>query len=189
MKVNLKAESVFTISVGEQSLGRFRKMSSWEGFMKLESEDEPRQFLIVMTEQSRMTQELENLMGEFFGSASGNEYVVVAASPDLIAKLKDAAGVPKAPATVKAWAHPCPHSTGQVLLPQGSICTNCGAKEPPGVPVVQTPKRWPFVETPGEFTERLAAAMREFPKLLAAVRYVLIETPPTLAYGVPEGAK
>lgn len=47
-------------------------------------------------------------------------------------------------------------------------------------------KRWPFVESPGEFTERLAAAMREFPTLLAAVRYVLIETPPTLAPGVPE---
>jgi hypothetical protein len=46
------------------------------------------------------------------------------------------------------------------------------------------PKQWPFVETPGEFTERLAAAMREFPTLLAAVRYVLIETPPTLASGM-----
>ena len=42
-------------------------------------------------------------------------------------------------------------------------------------------KRWPFVETPGEFTDRLAAAMREYPTLLAAVRFVLIEQPPTLA--------
>lgn len=41
-------------------------------------------------------------------------------------------------------------------------------------------KRWPFVESPGEFTERLAAAMQEFP-LLGAVRHVLIENPPTLS--------
>jgi hypothetical protein len=49
-------------------------------------------------------------------------------------------------------------------------------------------KRWPFVESPGEFTDRLAVAMRELPTLLAAVRYVLIETPPTLAAGVPRQA-
>lgn len=41
-------------------------------------------------------------------------------------------GMRVVPATVKAWAHQCPHSTGQVLLPQGSICTNCAAKEPAG---------------------------------------------------------
>lgn len=40
--------------------------------------------------------------------------------------------------------------------------------------------RWPFVESPGEFTARLEAAMREFP-LIGAVRHVLIENPPTLA--------
>ncbi len=41
-------------------------------------------------------------------------------------------------------------------------------------------RRWPFVESPGEFTERLARAMQEFP-LLGAVRHVLIENPPALA--------
>jgi hypothetical protein len=41
-------------------------------------------------------------------------------------------------------------------------------------------KRWPFVETPGEFTDRLRWAFHEFGALLPAVRYVLIETPPTL---------
>jgi hypothetical protein len=46
-------------------------------------------------------------------------------------------------------------------------------------------KRWPFVESPGEFTERLRAALDHFEgDLLAAVRNVLIENPPTLAAGV-----
>jgi hypothetical protein len=40
---------------------------------------------------------------------------------------------------------------------------------------------WPFVESPGEFTERLAAAYSEFGTLLAAVRCVLIEKPAVLA--------
>lgn len=38
---------------------------------------------------------------------------------------------------------------------------------------------WPFVESPGDFTERLRDAMNIFP-LLGAVRYVLIEDPPTI---------
>jgi hypothetical protein len=41
-------------------------------------------------------------------------------------------------------------------------------------------KRWPFVESPGDFTERLAIAMQNFP-LLGAVRHVLIEDPPNLS--------
>lgn len=41
-------------------------------------------------------------------------------------------------------------------------------------------KRWPFVETPGEFTQRLSDALDHF-ELLGAVRHVLIENPPTLA--------
>lgn len=45
---------------------------------------------------------------------------------------------------------------------------------------------WPFVESPGEFTERLAAAMQEF-DLLGAVRHVLIEKPPALAARQPVG--
>jgi hypothetical protein len=40
-------------------------------------------------------------------------------------------------------------------------------------------RRWPFAETPGEFTNRLASAYNAFGTLLAAVRYVLIEEPPT----------
>jgi hypothetical protein len=50
---------------------------------------------------------------------------------------------------------------------------------------------WPFVETPGEFTERLRAAMIEFGALLPAVRCVLIEQPPTLVLphpGSPEAS-
>ena len=49
-------------------------------------------------------------------------------------------------------------------------------------PVAQEPvRRWPFVESPGAFTERLRMAHAEFGDLLAAVRCVLIENPPTLA--------
>ena len=43
-------------------------------------------------------------------------------------------------------------------------------------------KRWPFVESPGEFTERLSKAIGLFyGDLLAAVRHVLIENPPVFA--------
>lgn len=48
-------------------------------------------------------------------------------------------------------------------------------------------KRWPFVETPGEFTERLEEAMHHFP-LLGAVRNVLIENPPVIAAWAIEAA-
>lgn len=44
-------------------------------------------------------------------------------------------------------------------------------------------RRWPFVETPGEFTDRLQNAMDTSVNLLAAVRHVLIENAPTLALG------
>jgi hypothetical protein len=47
-------------------------------------------------------------------------------------------------------------------------------------PLPQGEKRWPFVESPGQFTERLREAYVVFGDLLAAVRCVLIENPPTL---------
>ncbi|MGH8037159.1 MAG: hypothetical protein ACREPD_05410 [Stenotrophomonas sp.] len=54
--------------------------------------------------------------------------------------------------------------------------------------------QWPFVESPGEFADRLRIALREF-DLLGAVRNVLIENPPALAatgtqqVGEVQGAK
>ncbi len=43
-------------------------------------------------------------------------------------------------------------------------------------------KRWPFVESPGEFADRLTTALRLFDGyVLGAVRNVLIENPPQLA--------
>lgn len=47
-------------------------------------------------------------------------------------------------------------------------------------------QEWPFVESPGQFAERLADAMREF-DLLGAVRHVLVEKPPALAARQPVG--
>jgi len=54
----------------------------------------------------------------------------------------------------------------------------------------QPDKRWPFVESPGEFTDRLQVAMQDCP-LIGAVRHVLIENPPELVkaaqpVGVPD---
>lgn len=49
------------------------------------------------------------------------------------------------------------------------------------VQVLQDNKKWPFVETPGEFTDRLLVALKYFNgDMLAAVRNVLIENPPVL---------
>jgi hypothetical protein len=39
---------------------------------------------------------------------------------------------------------------------------------------------WPFEESPGEFSQRLQAAVAEFGQMLPAVRHVLIEQPPAL---------
>lgn len=48
------------------------------------------------------------------------------------------------------------------------------------------PRRWPFVESPGEFTNRLLAAWHYFDgDMLAAVRSVLIENPAALAAPTP----
>lgn len=45
---------------------------------------------------------------------------------------------------------------------------------------------WPYVETPGEFAQRLARAMEEFPgNLLAAVRQAMIENPPVRVSTAP----
>lgn len=44
-----------------------------------------------------------------------------------------------------------------------------------------TAKRWPFVESPGDFTKRLAEASDGPGGLLAGVRTVLIEDPPVLS--------
>ena len=42
-------------------------------------------------------------------------------------------------------------------------------------------KHWPFVESPGDFTDRLADAIDGSINLLAAVRTVLIEHPPEIS--------
>ena len=47
---------------------------------------------------------------------------------------------------------------------------------------MNTKSHWPFVESPGDFAERLRLALAHFNgDCLAAVRNVLIETPPTIA--------
>ena len=50
---------------------------------------------------------------------------------------------------------------------------------------VEPVKWWPFVETPGHFTARLEKAIATNINLLAAVRNVLIEVPPTLTHPRP----
>lgn len=52
----------------------------------------------------------------------------------------------------------------------------------PPAPVVPRPiQRWPFVESPGEFAQRLRDAMVFFGDALPAIRNVVIENPPTLS--------
>jgi hypothetical protein len=66
------------------------------------------------------------------------------------------------------------------------IALNTVRPEPAAAPAAGEPaKQWPFVETPGEFTQRLEAALLEFGALLPAVRNVLIENPPALAAATP----
>lgn len=48
-------------------------------------------------------------------------------------------------------------------------------------------KRWPFVESPGEFADRLTMALNDFNGyVLGAVRNVLIENPPQLEHVFPD---
>jgi hypothetical protein len=80
-------------------------------------------------------------------------------------------------------AHALP---GAQELPPGNY--ELVLRVPLGVaPLEVSSKRWPFVETPGEFTERLAAALNSGFDLLGAVRHVLIEEPPAFARGVERG--
>jgi hypothetical protein len=53
------------------------------------------------------------------------------------------------------------------------------------VAVPRRAKHWPFVETPGEFTDRLVEALKHSISPLAAVRTVLIEEPPEIAASSP----
>jgi hypothetical protein len=48
--------------------------------------------------------------------------------------------------------------------------------------VAEPVKRWPFVETPEQFSNRLFEAIREFSSILPAVRHVLIENPPVFTH-------
>lgn len=68
-------------------------------------------------------------------------------------------------------------------IPVGTRCYTT----PPAAPVQEPVKRWPFIETPGEFSDRLFEAIRDFGSILPAVRYVLIENPPL--YTTPPAAQ
>lgn len=76
----------------------------------------------------------------------------------------------------------CPSGDGSLRwpCPVHMTAVEAGGCAPPVVVDGPAAKRWPFVESPGEFTARLARAMQEFP-LLGAVRHVLIENPPALS--------
>ena len=49
----------------------------------------------------------------------------------------------------------------------------------------ESAKRWPFVESPVAFAQRLEAAMHEYGGVLPAVRHCLIEQPPKLLQATP----
>ena len=46
-------------------------------------------------------------------------------------------------------------------------------------------KRWPFVESPAAFAQRLEAAQQQFGGVLPAVRHCLIEQPPKMLQATP----
>lgn len=91
---------------------------------------------------------------------------------------------------VQQWRERAFRAEAEIARLKGAAPGVCEAPAPAmhgehRVPQAHAPsKRWPFVESPGAFTERLSVAMQQVPTLLAAVRYVLIENPPTLAAGV-----
>lgn len=95
------------------------------------------------------------------------------------------------------WTHP--EANGSWFWKLGSIASGTEANEADckkmlwltyearirsalaaGPSAAEPKKCWPFVESPGDFTIRLRRAHNETGDLLAAVRNVLIENPPTL---------
>lgn len=74
----------------------------------------------------------------------------------------------------------CDH--GNVIdLPNGINCVHCLAEAIPKPDGTHRAHFWPFVETPGQFAERLAKYSGGPGGLLAGVRTALIEEPPTLS--------
>lgn len=92
------------------------------------------------------------------------------------------------PCTCNLGANECDGQFGVFWpLQDGGSCAVRPCQRPAtstaGVPERVRPgeKRWPFVESPAEFTRRLCDARDHFGgDMLAAVRNVLIENPPTL---------
>ncbi len=81
MKVTLQQEPVYTLVAGNLTISGLREVSRWEGLRKLENDDGS---LIVMDERGGATRALEDAWNV------PGQVVVVAGSPEWLAKLRDA---------------------------------------------------------------------------------------------------
>ena len=74
----------------------------------------------------------------------------------------------------------CDH--GNVIDPAAGInCLHCMAASVPMRSGTLRAQHWPFIESPGHLAERLAAVSMGPGGLLAGLRTVLIEEPPTIS--------
>lgn len=119
-------------------------------------------------------------------SAFSDEVLTMDEALAILQKLTMPTAAPAAPA-VPADAAGKAHDWRENASYGGEICAECGAAKgslrgnaPCAWPPAKTAKRWPFLESPGEFTARFEAAITSFDSLLPAVHNVLIERPPTL---------
>ena len=102
MKAELIAQEVFTVQVGSHQIEGMRVVSKWNGLMELRNA--AGEVLIVSApDRSPMASAFDTLFGEVFRTADETKAagaLVVAGSPDLLARLRLAASTqtPAAPA-------------------------------------------------------------------------------------------
>jgi len=143
MNVSLTQEPVSTLRVAGQVICQLRRVSEWECFAKYQTEGSRRQTLIVMDARGPMERSLDDVSWEMFGVGSDDKphFKVVAGSPDLIAQIQAAGGVPACPACGgRGWVEtlgeggepgtaPCAACNGTGRPPAGGVSA-CGKDQP-----------------------------------------------------------
>ncbi|MCO1336072.1 hypothetical protein MO867_17210 [Microbulbifer sp. OS29] len=80
MNISIKPIEKFTVEVDGVAIGEFEKVSSWEGFIKLQN---PKGYIIAADNSTPFTEIMGGIFGDIFGSRT-ETFQVLKASENLI---------------------------------------------------------------------------------------------------------